>query len=73
MTLNQHYCHSWVTFGILIFLLRRDQKILSFPVTFQDFLGSVDREKNFLSRKKFTYPTGQTYEKMDRSPEIRGF
>ena len=41
-------------------VLRRDKKILSFPVTFQDFQGSVGRKINFLSRKNFTCHTGQT-------------
>ncbi len=40
-------------------VVRRDKKILSFPVTFQDFLGSAGREI-ILSRINFTCHTGIT-------------
>ena len=33
------------------FFIRRDKKILSFPVTYWDFSGSVSRKKNFLPEK----------------------
>ena len=37
-----------VSFGDVV---RRDKKILSFPVTFQDFLGSVGRKKKLFPEK----------------------
>ncbi len=54
------------TFGGRDSFNKAGQKMLSFPITFQDFLGSVGRGKNFLSRKIFICHTGQTYLKMAR-------
>ena len=42
-----------VTFYVCLYF-RRDKIILSFPVTFKDFSGSVGRKKNFLTRKNVT-------------------
>ncbi len=51
-----------------VLVIGRDKKILSFPVTFQDLLGSVGRNKFSFQKKKITCQTEQTQEDMNRSP-----
>ena len=59
MTIQMSYkCHSTI---------RRDKKILLFPVTFQDFVWSVGRKKSF--QKKNLHVNLGKQEEMNRSPK----